>query len=87
MSKFGKWKGFPREKIPWFPAVDDAKCKGCKKCFEFCKHEVYAWDEVKKKTKVANPFGCVVGCSSCAGLCAEKAIIFPPLTVLQPFLK
>jgi NAD-dependent dihydropyrimidine dehydrogenase PreA subunit len=73
----------PREKIPWFPTVDEQKCAGCKECFDFCKHEVYAWDEEKDKTRVARPYQCVVGCSTCAGLCKEGAISFPPLTILK----
>lgn len=87
MSKYGMWQGTPRERIPWFPTIDEAKCKGCKECFKFCKHEVYTWDDTAKKPRVANPFGCVVGCSNCAGQCKEQAIVFPPLTILQAFLK
>jgi len=87
MSERGTWKGFPREEIPWYPTVDEEKCAGCKKCFEFCPHDVYAWDEEKDKSKVAEPFECVVGCSNCAGLCEEGAITFPPLTILAKFAK
>ena len=76
------WGGIPREKIPWNPTVDEAKCTGCRKCFEFCKHEVYAFDEETKKTKVVRPLECVIGCSSCKGLCETQAISFPPLSML-----
>ncbi len=87
MSKYGTWEGKPREQVPWYPTVDESKCKGCRKCFEFCRHKVYVWDEKKDKTRVAEPFNCVVGCSNCAGLCKDGAITFPPLSALEPFLK
>jgi NAD-dependent dihydropyrimidine dehydrogenase PreA subunit len=83
MEGLGSWKGIPRVKIPWFPTVDEQKCAGCQECFEFCSHEVYAWDAEKGKTRVAQPYRCVVGCSTCAGLCKEGAISFPPLTILK----
>jgi NAD-dependent dihydropyrimidine dehydrogenase PreA subunit len=87
MSNYEKWKGIPREKIPWNPTVDIQRCIGCKKCFNFCRHRVYVWDEKNNKTKVAEPYHCVVGCSSCLGLCSENAISFPPLTILKDFVK
>ena len=87
MGNYGEWKGIPREKIPWYPTVDSEKCIGCKECFNFCSHKVYDWDEEKNKTKVTEPYQCVVGCSTCSGLCNEKAISFPPLTILKDFTK
>ena len=87
MGKYGEWRGVPREKILWFPTVDLDKCAGCKECFSFCSHKVYAWDEESNKTKVVQPFQCVVGCSSCAGMCPEEAISFPPLTILKDLKK
>lgn len=86
MSNFEQGKGHKREQIPWYPTVDEKKCAGCRKCFEFCKHGVYAWDNVRNKVSVLTPFECVVGCSTCAGLCPGKAIVFPPLSILKPFL-
>ncbi len=83
MGSYGTWKGVPREQVPWHPMVDAEKCKGCRKCYEFCSHEVYAWDAENNKTRVAEPFLCVVGCSSCMSLCEEGAITFPPLTILK----
>ena len=82
-----KWKGISRSDIPWHPTVDDSKCTGCKKCFEFCSHKVYRFDEKRKKTRVARPLECVVGCSSCRGLCEAEAISFPPLSTLTDILK
>lgn len=83
MNKYGTWKGIPREQVPWHPSVDPEKCAGCKACFDFCKHNVYQWDKKNNKTIVAEPYSCVVGCSSCSGLCQENAITFPPLSVLK----
>ena len=83
MSKYGFWQGIPREQIPWYPTVDIEKCIGCKECYNFCGHKVYEWDNENNKTMVINPFNCVVGCSSCSGLCKENAITFPPLTILK----
>jgi len=87
VSKYGKWQSIPRERVPWYPTVDAGKCIGCKVCFEFCSHGVYRWDEAQNKTVVVEPFQCVVGCSTCAGMCKEKAISFPLLTVLQNLRK
>jgi len=87
MSKYGNWQGIPREEILWHPTVDLEKCVGCKECFNFCSHKVYDWDEEKNKTKVVEPNYCVVGCSSCMGLCPEGAISFPPLTILKNIKK
>jgi len=87
MGKYGTWQGIPREEIPWYPTVDLKKCIGCKECFNFCSHKVYDWDEEKNKTKVDQPYYCVVGCSTCSGLCNVNAITFPPLTILKDFAK
>ena len=86
MGNYRAWKGKPRELIPWYPSVDSAKCVGCRKCYDFCSHGVYGWDEGANAPKVLEPFQCVVGCSSCSHQCEEDAITFPPLTILQPFL-
>jgi NAD-dependent dihydropyrimidine dehydrogenase PreA subunit len=86
MSKYGTWKGMPRENVPWHPTVDETKCTGCKSCFKFCGHQVYAWNDETHKPVVAKPFHCVVGCSNCMGQCEAMAISFPPLSVLKSFL-
>jgi CDP-4-dehydro-6-deoxyglucose reductase len=85
MGSFGTWKGVPREQIPWHPTVDEEKCIGCRKCCEFCSHKVYVWDETNDRPVVAEPFQCVVGCSSCTYQCEQGAISFPPLTILKGF--
>lgn len=83
MGSPGTWRGLPREQVPWYPTVDAAKCKGCKECYNFCRQAVYDWNDENNTTLVAQPYRCVVGCSTCAGLCKEAAISFPPLTILR----
>lgn len=73
-----------REKINWFPTIDKEKCIGCQECFKFCSHKVYGWDKEKKQPIVANPYNCVVGCSTCAtSVCKQNAITFPTLRQLK----
>ncbi|HUI69589.1 MAG TPA: 4Fe-4S binding protein [Spirochaetia bacterium] len=86
MGDYGTWKGFPREKVPWHPTVDLEKCIGCKNCFDFCSHGVYAWDDQGNRPKVVEPFKCVVGCNNCSHQCEQEAISFPPLTILKEFV-
>ncbi len=85
MSKYGFWKGTPRENIPWNPEIDQIKCTGCGTCFKFCRNGVYSWDEQTDRPIVAEPFRCVVGCSSCMNQCTNEAISFPPLSMLKYF--
>lgn len=65
-------------KKPWFPTIYLDKCNGCDgayKCVFFCPHRVL---EVREdEVSVVNPLGCIYGCSACADLCPEGAIIFP----------
>ncbi len=83
MGSYGTWRGVPRERVPWYPTLDAEKCIGCRKCYEFCSHKVYAWDEAKDRPVVGQPFQCVVGCSNCSHQCEQGAISFPPLTILK----
>lgn len=83
----GTWQGIPREEILWYPTIRDELCNGCNLCLEFCPFGVYEHDDETKKIKVVNPFNCVVGCSMCVLKCKPKAIIFPPLTILEMFRK
>ena len=87
MNDHGTWKGTPRNHIPWFPTVGSEKCIGCRKCFEFCSHGVYAWDDAADRPVVAEPFQCVVGCSNCSHQCESEAITFPPLSILTEFMR
>jgi len=67
--------GIEREKIPWFPVIDEEACTGCGECLEFCANGVFALKddimEVKEK------YNCVVGCDKCATFCPVDAIEFP----------
>ncbi len=63
---------------PWFPTIYlDACdcCDGSYKCVNFCPHGVL---EVREdNVSVINPLACIHGCSTCADLCPQDAIIFP----------
>ena len=69
--------GIPREKIPWRPGVDAARCIGCGECLETCPNGVFVLNETTGKVEVANPDNCVVLCDNCAEFCPEEAISFP----------
>jgi NAD-dependent dihydropyrimidine dehydrogenase PreA subunit len=77
----------PREKIPWHPAVDPAKCTGCRACFEFCQHGVYEWDEAAGRPVVAKPLNCLVGCSGCEPKCPAGAISFPDMDEISELIR
>lgn len=87
VKKLKTWQGIPREEIPWFPTIMEELCDGCKACLIFCSFGVYEYVEETNKVKVANPFNCEVGCSTCALKCKPKAIAFPPLEILKVFKK
>jgi|YNPNPStandDraft_1061719.scaffolds.fasta_scaffold02184_14 NAD-dependent dihydropyrimidine dehydrogenase PreA subunit len=72
-------KNIPREKIPWYPRVDTSLCEGCQACINFCKNDVYRWDDENQHPIVLNPLNCVVGCEACAQLCPTSAISFPSM--------
>ena len=64
-------------KAIWFPTVDEAKCIGCRECFEFCSSGVYGWDEENQRPVAEQPDQCVPGCKACAKICDQEAISFP----------
>lgn len=80
-------KSVPRDKIPWYPTIDEEKCTGCRECFEFCKNEVFEWDDEKNCPKVVNPLNCVVGCSACMNLCSQDAISFPKIQDIRQIIR
>lgn len=81
---YGTWRGYPRESIPWFPTVNDDVCNGCGVCLRLCStHCLMPTDT--NKVRVADPFACVIGCSSCANVCRPKAITFPPRSMLDSY--
>ncbi len=84
------YMGLPRDKIPWFPAIDYEKCTGCLTCVETDKnagHNVYEVEGNPPRPVVKNPYECVVGCETCAKLCPNNAISFPSRDELKQVLK
>jgi NAD-dependent dihydropyrimidine dehydrogenase PreA subunit len=80
-------RNIPREKIPWFPAVDSGLCTGCRVCVEYCAYGVYVLDEEKNVAVVRQPYKCIVGCSGCRDKCAAGAIAFPDLEEFSALLR
>lgn len=80
------WRGIPREEIPWFPTVDAEKCIGCRECITICKNGVLDFDETRQKSKVVNPYNCVVECCTCSRLCPVEAISFPDAALFNAFI-
>ena len=69
--------GVKRDKIPWFPTLDYAKCDFCMECDKFCPHKVFERRDGAPKLVVANPNNCVVFCRACSKTCGPDAISFP----------
>lgn len=67
----------PRERIPWHPTINYDACVGDRVCMDFCKNDVFVWDEESQHPIVQNPLNCVIGCDSCAQQCPVEAITFP----------
>jgi MinD superfamily P-loop ATPase len=76
--------GYPREQVDWFPTIDPKKCVECGICMN-CGKKVFVWTE--KGARVAKPYECVVGCSTCANLCQGHAISFQSLDQLRDLYK
>lgn len=77
------WHGIKREEIAWYPTVDLHKCIGCELCFVTCGRMVYAMDYEAKKALVAEPYKCMVGCTTCGNICPTNAIAFPDKEMVQ----
>jgi len=69
------YMGIPRKEIPWYPTINEDLCTRCNACMDFCSNDVFAQGEIT--TIIANPYNCVVGCSSCSTECTAEAISFP----------
>jgi CDP-4-dehydro-6-deoxyglucose reductase, E3 len=80
-------KPVPRESVPWFPAVDAARCTGCGICVDFCPHGVYEKGVRSPAVVVRQPLHCVVGCNNCEDRCPERAITFPDLDEIAALLR
>jgi CDP-4-dehydro-6-deoxyglucose reductase len=81
---YGTWRGYPREQVPWFPTVALDLCDGCGTCIDFCSFGVYG-SAPEGRAMVVEPLKCQVGCSSCANVCAPRAITFPPRSMLDAY--
>src|SRR3970040_2923407 len=81
------WRGIPREEIPWYPTIDPGVCTGCRTCVDFCKNDVLEFDEAAGKSRVNNPYNCIVERSTCAKLCPDGAIRFPDEATFSAFIK
>lgn len=86
-EKYAKWKGIDRTKIWWAPIIDESKCVGCGMCVTTCGRDVFDFDVEKKKSIVARPYQCMVGCTSCSVWCVFEAISFPDPKVVRDFIK
>ena len=80
-AKPAPWHGIARESIPWFPAVNHAKCIGCELCFVTCGRGVY--DVHDHKAWPERQYDCVVGCTTCENICSTQAITFPDRQLVQ----
>jgi len=67
----------PRDRLYWQPEIDTDVCIGDRQCVDFCKNEVFEWDEVNSRPIVKQPLNCVLGCTACADICPVQAIRFP----------
>lgn len=77
----------PREKIPWYPAVNYDQCIHDRACIDFCRNGVFAWNEALGLPEVVRPNNCVVGCDACARICPSGAITFPPQAEFKATLR
>ena len=73
------YKGISREKIPWYPTIDYAKCVSCGKCVDYCTLGAFSFEESGEKQRpvVKKPHNCVVLCEGCQDICPSGAISHP----------
>ena len=79
--------GVQRDKIPWYPTIDYAKCTFCMECDLFCPHHVFERRESHPCLVVAGPNNCVVFCRACAKTCGPDAISFPEKPAIIALIK
>jgi NAD-dependent dihydropyrimidine dehydrogenase PreA subunit len=77
----------PRERVNWQPAINYDACTGDRACIDFCKNDVFVWDEENRRPIVQEPLNCVIGCDSCAQICPVEAITFPSKDELRASLR
>jgi len=81
------WHGVLRDRIDWYPTVDNELCIGCGICVLGCGPGVYAFDFDNRKPVVVAPLECKVGCVTCANTCPVHAIGFPPVSYIHGIIK
>lgn len=77
----------PREKVPWFPTINYDACIHDQECVNFCKNDVFDWNEALGEPVVARPNNCVIGCDACSQICPSEAISFPSQDELKAALR
>jgi len=82
-----EWHGISREEIKWWPTVDKEKCVGCGMCFLGCGRKVYDYDLKNRKSVVARPLNCMVGCTTCQVTCMAGAISFPDKEYVREIIR
>jgi NAD-dependent dihydropyrimidine dehydrogenase PreA subunit len=81
------WHGVPRSEIEWYPTVNAELCVGCGMCATSCGRGVYAFNYDTNKPVVVAPQMCMVGCTTCAFVCPEDALDFPPRGYIRKLVK
>ena len=76
--------GYPREKLAWFPTIDQDKCVKCGMCMN-CGKKVFEW--TVEGPLVAHPYACQPGCATCMNLCLSEAISFPDVSYIRNLYK
>ncbi|MBK9167780.1 MAG: ferredoxin family protein [Bryobacterales bacterium] len=77
----------PREKIPWFPVINADACIHDRECIDFCRNDVFDWNEALGLPEVNRPNNCVVACDACAQICPSEAISFPDPTEFKATMR
>lgn len=77
----------PREKIPWFPTVNYDACIHDQECIDFCKNDVFRWNDALGVPEVVKPYNCVLGCDACQQICPSQAISFPSHDELRAVMR
>lgn len=86
-TKNNTWHGVSRQEIEWHPQVISEKCIGCGLCVTSCGRGVYRFDYEANQPAVSKPLMCMVGCTTCATLCTQDAVEFPPAEYVRQLIR
>jgi NAD-dependent dihydropyrimidine dehydrogenase PreA subunit len=67
----------PREKVNWQPTINYDARVGDRLCSNFCRNDVFPWEQDSGQPTVKNPLNCVIGRDRCARQRPVEAITFP----------